>query len=139
MADIPPPLARPLWRRKRTYLWLLAGFGLLHGCLFSYGLSHPPTQAGLQLFIGFTLNVALLGWCYIDAEERTVAISGLLGFLLLFIAWIGVPWYFIRSRGWIGALKAAFGLGLFGIWFTGLLIAGAVCEVVLIVLAQPAQ
>ena len=45
---------------------------------------------------------------------------------MLFIAWIGVPWYFIRSRGFVGALKAAFGLGLFGIWFAALMIAAVI-------------
>lgn len=128
--------ARALWRRKRTYLWLLAVLGLLHGCLFAYGLDQPPTQMGIQLFMGFTLNVALLGWCYIDAEEKMVAISGPLGFLLLFIAWIGVPWYFLRSRGWIGALKAAFGLGLFGIWVSSLFVTGIGIEIVRALLTQ---
>lgn len=91
---------------------------------------------GIQLFMGFTLNVALLGWCYIDAEEKMVAISGPLGFLLLFIAWIGVPWYFLRSRGWIGALKAAFGLGLFGIWVSSLFVTGIGIEIVRALLTQ---
>lgn len=97
---------------------MLAIFGLLHGFLVVYGLIHPPSQAGIELFIGFTLNVALLGWCYIDAEERMVAIAGRLGFVMLFIAWIGIPWYFIRSRGVARALMAAFGLWLYAIWFT---------------------
>jgi hypothetical protein len=99
-----------------------------------YGLAHPSSQAGIQLFIGFTLNVALLGWCYVDAEERMVAISGLLRFVMLFIAWVGVPWYFVRSRGSAEALKGALGLGLFGIWFATLFvgaIAGAVVQAIL--------
>ena len=70
--------SRSLWRRKRTYIWTLAILGFLHGFLFAYGFEHPPSQAGIQLFIGFTLNVALLGWCYVDAEDRMFAISGVL-------------------------------------------------------------
>jgi len=122
--------SKPIWRLKKTYICMLAVFGLLHGFLFVYGFSHPPSQAGIQLFVGFTLNVALLSWCYIDAEERMIAISGLLGFLLLFIAWIGVPWYFIRSRSFIGALKAGLGFGLFAIWFAALMIAAVISAIV---------
>lgn len=120
----PPVLAaaRPLWRRKKTYLALLAILGVVHGGLYTYGLAHPPTQLGIQLFIVFTLNVALLGWCYVDAEERMVAITGRLGFCMLFVSWLGVPWYFIRSRGFLRAGKAGFGLGFFALWVVTLVL-----------------
>ena len=110
-------VSQPRWRRKKTYLWTLAAIGILHGLLTVFGQAHPPIKAGVELFIGFSLNVALLGWCYADAEERMVAISGFLGFVMLFIAAIGIPWYFVRSRGLVGGLKGALGFGLFGIWF----------------------
>ena len=70
--------------------------------------------------MGFILNFILLGWCSIDAQEKIVRISGLLRFDLLFISLIGVPWYFIRSRGLVGALKNGFGFGLFAIWLISL-------------------
>ena len=110
------PIAVPFLKRKGIYLWALAGVGSFHGALYSYGLSHPPSQMGLELFIGFTFNLALLGWCFADAEERKIPITRFLGLALLMVAVVGVPWYFIRSRGFLAALKAVFGFGLIFLW-----------------------
>ncbi len=118
----------PFLKRKRNYLWALLGFGLLHGVLYSYGLSHPSTQMGLQLFITFTLNLALLGWCYADSEERKIPITRWLGLALLAVSIVGVPWYFVRSRGFLGALKTAFGLWLILTWWVCATIVLAICE-----------
>jgi len=121
-------IAVPFSKRKKTYSWALLGVGLLHGALHSYGLSHPPSQMGLQLFMSFTFNLALLGWCYADAQQRMIPITQFLGLALLAVAIVGVPWYFVRSRGLLGALKGAFGLGLFLLWFVGFLVAAITCE-----------
>jgi hypothetical protein len=125
-----------VWKHQKTYLWMLIIFGVIHGLLFAYGLAHYRAQMGIQLFIGFTLNVALIGWCYIDAQKKMVAISGPLGFTMLFISWIGVPWYFVRSRGWLGASKAIFGLGLFAIWFCCVVLGIAIGTFLRIALAR---
>ena len=118
----------PLIKRKNIYLWALAGVGLLHGMLYSYGLSHPPSQMGLQLFNGFTFNLALLGWCYADAEERKIPITRFLGLALLMVAIVGVPWYFLRSRGLLGALRGGLGFGLILLWLLGMSVTFVVCE-----------
>jgi hypothetical protein len=109
---------------------MLAICGFVDAFLYVYGLAHPPTQAGFQMFIGFSLNVAMLGWCYVDAEEKMIAISGVLGFAMLFISIIGVPAYFLRSRGLVGALKNAFGLGLYALWLSTLMVGMLVAIVV---------
>lgn len=122
-------MAISLLKRKKNYLWALAGFGVLHGALYSFGLSHPPSQMGLQVFNAFTFNLALLGWCYADAEEKKVPITQFLGLALLLFAMVGVPWYFVRSRGFLGACKGAFGFGLIGLWFGAMIVTLLVCEV----------
>jgi hypothetical protein len=119
----------PFEKRKKVALWALFGVGLLHGALYSYGLSNPPTQMGLQLFITFTLNLGLLGWCYADSRARTIPITRFLGLALLAVPAIGVPWYFVRSRGFFPAAKAVFGLGLFAIWCIGYAVTFVACEV----------
>ena len=106
----------PFHKRKRSYLWILASVGVLHGMLYSYGLSHPRSQMGLEFFMIFTLNVALLGWCYADSEQRQIPITRFLGLALLAIPILGVPWYFVRSRGVVSAAKAIFGYGLVGLY-----------------------
>jgi len=128
MNTLSTSLPTPLLKRKKNYLWALAGVGLLHGALYSYGLSHPPSQMGLELFITFTFNLALLGWCYADAEERKIPITQFLGLALLLISVVGVPWYFLRSRGLLGALKSAFGFGLIFLWLLGMLVTFIACE-----------
>ena len=120
----------PFHKRKRSYLWGLAAIGVLHGVLYSYGLSHPPSQMGLEFFMIFTLNLALLGWCYADSEERMVPITRFLGLALLAIPAIGVPWYFMRSRGLLLAAKQIFGLGLFGLYAAAYLPSALVCEAI---------
>jgi len=124
------------WKRKKTYLWALCACGFVDALLYAYGLAHPPTQAGIQLFMGFTLNVVLLGWCYVDADEKKVPISGLLGFTMLFISIVGVPWYFLRSRGPIGGLKGGFGLGLFALWFVTFLVGAVAAAIVQLVIGR---
>lgn len=84
---------------------------------------------GLDLFVAFTFNLALLGWCYLDSEEKMVPITRWLGLALLGLSVVGLPWYFIRSRGGIGALKAAFGFGLILLWWIPTTLSFAVCEV----------
>jgi len=120
----------PPYKRKKTYLWALPGVGLLHGAVYSYGLSNPSTQAGLNIFITFTFNLALLGWCYADSEERKIPITRYLGLALVALAMIGVPWYFVRSRGFLGAAKAVFGFGLIGLWWLAMSLSFLVCEIV---------
>jgi hypothetical protein len=117
-------------KRKRNYLLGLVGIGLLDGVLYSHGLSYPSWQVDSQLFITFTFNLCLLGWCYTDAQERKIPITRFLGLALLAIALVGVPWYFIRSRGIIGACKGAFGIGLFLIWLAGILLAFVPSEII---------
>lgn len=85
---------------------------------------------GLELFIGFTFNLVLLGWCFADAEERKIPITRFLGLALLTVATVGVPWYFIRSRGFVGAVKGGFGFGLILLWFLGILISFTLYEAV---------
>lgn len=123
-------VASALLKRKRNYLWALPAVGLVHGFVYSYGLSHPPTQMGFDLFVNFTLNLALLGWCYADSEEKKIPITRWLGLALLLVCIVGVPWYFIRSRGFFGALKAAFGLGLILLWWVPMIISFAIFETV---------
>ena len=90
MSDQEVAAAGPFLHQKKNYVWGLAGIGALHGILYSYGLSHPPTQMGLELFMSFTFNLVLLAWCYADSQERKTPITKFLGLALLAAAIIGV-------------------------------------------------
>lgn len=128
MSDQESTAIIPFLRQKKNYLWALAGVGALHGILYSYGLSYPPSQMGLELFMGFTFNLALLGWCYADSQEKGIPITRFLGLALLIAALIGVPWYFLRSRRLLGAIKGALGLGLVLLYVAPMCVTFAVCE-----------
>ena len=105
-----------LWMRKKTYVWSLVGLGVIQGVVAVVGMSRPGVDTGTQLPLTFALNVATLGWCYADAKEKLVPISGLMRAAMLVVSLIGVPWYFLRTRGLVGAAKGGFGLGLFVLW-----------------------
>ena len=70
-----------------------------------------------SLFLSFVVKLgvqmgATYSWCKYDAQmRRFVMPSGMMGCIIT-MALIGVPWYFIRSRGWLGAAKWGFGLPL---------------------------
>ncbi|HVU36047.1 MAG TPA: hypothetical protein VHE61_21580 [Opitutaceae bacterium] len=124
------PAEVPLHKRKRTYLWALVAVGPLNGVLYSYGLSHLPSQMGLELFMVFTFNLALLGWCYADSEQRLIPITRYLGLALLAAPIIGVPWYFVRSRGGVSAAKSCFGFGLIGLYLLVFVLSFTGCEAI---------
>ena len=102
--------------RKKTYVWSLVVIGVVQGLVAVVGMSHPRVDLGSKIPLAFVLNVALLGWCFVDAKARLVPISGLLRAVMLIIALVGVPWYFLRSRGFVLGAKCGFGLGLFIVW-----------------------
>jgi len=107
-------------KKKKTFIVALIACGIVQVFVFYSGEAHQQSMQSLDILMGFVLNFILLGWCSADAEERAVRIYGLLRFALILISLIGVPWYFIRSRGFVGAFKGAFGLGLFAIWLSTL-------------------
>jgi hypothetical protein len=121
-SDVISLASESFWRRKKTYIYALLLVGLIDAALLVAAKEQSSRMSGFQLLTIFGLNVAMLGWCYVDAEERKIPVSGWLRVVMLFVPIIGVPWYFIRSRGLIRAAKAAFGLGLFAIWFGSALI-----------------
>ncbi len=101
------------FRRKRNdALILLIAWALLSGIVDVLWYSSQ-----WALFLSFVVHLgvqmgATLTWCENDAHmRRFVMPSGMMGFIVT-MALIGVPWYFIRSRGWMGAAKRGFGLPL---------------------------
>lgn len=118
---MPPPSAQPvsLWQRKSTYLWLLPLLGIFDGVLGFDSLGNRTENPGYLLASTFAFNLVLLAWCFRDADEKRVPITRWLGLCLLMLAVVGVPWYFVRSRGWFGALKRGFGLGIVALYLAG--------------------
>jgi hypothetical protein len=110
------------WKNKRPFIIALIVGGIIHAFIPIIGRALHQSQDHLHAFMGFALNFIMLGWCSLDAKERTIRISGLLRFVLIFISLIGVPWYFLRSRGFVGAFKNVFGLGFLAIWLVTLFI-----------------
>jgi hypothetical protein len=110
------------WKNKRTFIIALVMCGFAQAFIPTNGNTAHQSQDYSNVFISFALNFIMLGWCSVDAEERAVRISGLLRFALIIISVIGVPWYFLRSRGMVGAFKNVLGLGLFAIWLITLFI-----------------
>ena len=120
-SSLTPPVS--LWMRKKTYVWSLVAVGVVQAVVAIIGTSHPRVDVGGQIPLAFALNVAALGWCFVDAKEKMIPISGFLRVVMLIVSLIGVPWYFWRSRGLIGAAKGWFGLGLFALWLGSAMIA----------------
>lgn len=108
------------WKNKRTFIIALIMCGFAQAFVISNDTNANQFQDYSNVFTSFMLNFTMLGWCSVDAEERAVRISALLKFALIIISVIGVPWYFLRSRGFVGAFKNVFGLGLFAVWLLSL-------------------
>jgi hypothetical protein len=111
-------------RKRKDALVILIAWALLSGIadvLWYY--------SQWALFLSFVVHLGVQmgvtsSWCDNDARMRCFVMpSGMHGFIVT-AAIIGVPWYFIRTRGWIGAAKLGFGLPLlllsstfyFGAW-----------------------
>ena len=107
--DIEIPPSR---RKRKNALMLLIAWALLSGVLDVLWY-----YSQWALFLSFVVHLgvqmgAALSWCENDAHmRRFVMPSGMVGFIIT-MGFIGVPWYFIRSRGWVGAAKRGFGLPL---------------------------
>jgi hypothetical protein len=122
MQEVNNQISPVWWNNKNIFIFFLIACGAIQAFVFHYGNLIDLSEDQLDIVMGFILNFIMLGWCSIDAQEKTVRISGLLRFALFVISLIGVPWYFIRSRGLVGALKNGFGFGLFIIWLASLIV-----------------
>lgn len=98
--------------KRKEALILLIAWALLSGMVDV--LWHSSQWA---LFLSFVIHLgvqmgATFSWCKNDAAmRRFVMPSGMMG-VIITAALIGVPWYFIRTRGWLGAARQGFGLPL---------------------------
>ena len=117
------------WNHKKALIFALIACGAVQALVISYGKSLDRGGRHFDILMGVILNMILLGWCSIDAKEKIARISGLLRFALILIPLVGVPWYFIRSRGFVGALKHGFGFGLFAIWLLSLFLGSFVIAI----------
>ena len=64
--------------------------------------------------------IIVLVWCYMDAEERGFEISFRLALLILLLLIVGFPYYILRTRSNIPALKTLGLAVLFSALFLGL-------------------
>ena len=117
-------------------MWALILIGIVDALVFLLARKQVGFQGGEQLAAMFAMNVTMLGWCYVDAEEKKVPVSGWLRLAMLALPIIGVPWYFLSSRGFVAAAKTGFGLGLFAVWFASLLLSSIVVVVAQILLSK---
>ena len=112
-------------RKRKDALMLLIIWALLSGILdILWYFSQWALFLSFVVHLGVQMGAAY-SWCDNDAHmRRFVMPSGMMGCIIT-MTLIGVPWYFIRSRGWIGAAKLGFGLPLifvssvlyFSAWF----------------------
>lgn len=99
-------------RKRKSALMVLIAVALLSGIGDVLWYFSP-----WALFLSFVVSLgvqmgAAFSWCKNDAHmRRFVMPSGMMG-VIITMGFIGVPWYFIRSRGWMGAAKQCFGLPL---------------------------
>jgi hypothetical protein len=99
-------------RKRQEALMLLIAWALLSGILdIVWYYSQWALFLSFVVHLGVQMGAAF-SWCENDAHmRRFVMPSGMMGFIIT-MGLIGVPWYFIRSRGWMGAAKWGFGLPL---------------------------
>ena len=106
-------------KKRRIILMLLAYSAILGIIAVIFPDKDPPTD-----FV-FFLALLILGvsWCFTDAAERNYRMGRLMSLLLILFLGIGLPIYFLRTRGF-GAFKAlAFTLLLVGAMCTCMFVA----------------
>lgn len=103
----PPDLRRP----KRNCLIQLFAIGLFGG--FIQGIGLESIYMIIEYVTGIAGTLMAIRWCYLDADERDVAISFRLSLLMLLLFVVGFPYYILKTRQNIQALKVlgiAFGI-----------------------------
>ena len=85
--------------RKRNALFALLGLAVV-GSIATWVFSNSELGYGLTMLLTLVANiVAIIYWCNVDAEERNFDFTlGQRIFIVLF-ALIGLPYYFVKSRG----------------------------------------
>lgn len=113
--------------KKRLFWLLLFAMSIASG-LFSYRTLPSPNDVTPPLFlpIVFVANVALLGWCYADAEDHRVLVGRWLTVAILLLGFLAVPFAVIRTRGWVRGLRFGYGFPLFLVAVAGALIGDVV-------------
>ena len=93
-------------RTKTKLLALLPVLSLAFGCL-EYGPLRGPERGSVQLTLHALSSLALVfAWFWIDARDRAYRASILLRVAMLILTVVALPYYLIRSRGFVGGLKA---------------------------------
>lgn len=67
------------------------------------GNEGDPVWAVVSAFLFASL---IFLWCYHDSRQQNFFLGKGLTFLIILVTFIGVPTYFIKSRGLLGGLKA---------------------------------
>ena len=94
--------------KSRTLLAMLC-VSVLGGILWVF-TDTQSGEKGLYLVETLALSLLILRWCYLDGLQRDYRFGLVLGLTIVGLAVIGVPIYFLRSRGLRGfvALSVAF-------------------------------
>jgi hypothetical protein len=107
------PHAEEFVKAKRWRLiWMLASSFAVGAAMQAFA------EVELERFFqigGVIVHILLIGsWCHIDARERGYELKNPLFFTIIFVTFVGLPIYLIRTRGVRGKLSTVLAL-LFGI------------------------
>lgn len=93
-------------RTQTKLLALLPVLSVAFGCL-EYGPARGPEGGSMLLTLHAVSSLALLfAWFWIDARDRAYKASIALRIAMLVLPIVALPFYLLRSRGWVGGLRA---------------------------------
>lgn len=82
---------------------------VIYGVLDAVFPHDPYSPSIFMLPVGIAMAICLFSWCKRDAEERGIS-AGVSAMLVGFVALIGLPYYFFRTRSfgraWLAIGKA---------------------------------
>jgi hypothetical protein len=100
-------MARPTTPRdaKRYCLIALLVLSVFCGLMDPFVVEESQVERVLACLVGLLAVALMLLWCLYDGQERSYRLGLALRILIVAMAFIGVPFYLLRTRGFRGILS----------------------------------
>src|ERR1043165_1797900 len=95
--------------RKRRVIWAIVSLGAVFGIVLAISGSPHGRTSPIEYAFSILFGFCVLDWCLADSRQRFELLTRGRTVLILWLPILGLPLYFIRSRGIFGAAKMAYG------------------------------
>ena len=116
---------------KRSCLFGLLAFCMVAGAIVPWVRESSHTGRLILFFFDLTAIGLTLLWCVFDSYQRGYQIKLPLGVCIVLLAFLGVPFYLLRTRGWYGFVSIV----LMALFFVGCVVTAVIAAVVTCLIA----